>query len=371
MGTVISKPVNGLPIGEPMNSSRATWLLLFYRLLLSIYPPGYRAEFGKEMYETFLEGVEEAQAQRRLGIYVLRELRDTPRSIANAYWDGWGLRLGAGMRILQDIASTSDLPPPPPDGRLSWRQAFFELSLFMVAAFLLILITYFGGADAGWRREPDVLGRVITSLTLPFLFLGLARGSPRWAYPFGGLVLSYHIFVSDQASLWLFLLGMSLAFFGLALAEALSNPQPSLLPLPLRRMRQSISADWTRLSFGLYGAMPLVILQAFDDGHVDSRTPYLALSVLAMVVCALLYCRSRETTLQVTLLLAGLTFSIFGAWLDRMYFAGGLLNWVTVPAAGIVELAWLLKLWLQWGFLILLPAMFILVGRVARLNQAV
>ena len=125
--------------------------------------------------------VEEAQAQRRLGIYVLRELRDTPRSIANAYWDGWGLRLGAGMRILQDIASTSDLPPPPPDGRLSWRQAFFELSLFMVAAFLLILITYFGGADAGWRREPDVLGRVITSLTLPFLFLGLARGSPRWA----------------------------------------------------------------------------------------------------------------------------------------------------------------------------------------------
>jgi hypothetical protein len=280
-------------------------------------------------------------------------------------------RLGVGVRILQDIASTSDLPPAPPDGRVSWRQAFFELSLFMVAALLLITITYVENANVGWQREPDFLGKAITFLTLPFLLLGLARGLPRWAYPFGGLLLAFHLSVSYQSGVWRFLLVMLLAFLALAVVEVITNPQRSLLPLPLRRMGQSISVDSTRLSFAIYGAMPLVIIQAFDDAHVDSRTPYLAFSALGMVVCALLYCRSRETTLQVILLLAGLTFLICGAWLDRIYFAGGLLNWVTVPAAGIAELLWLSKLWLQWALLLLLPAIFISLGRAARLNHAV
>lgn len=358
-------------IGNRMNPYFASSLISIYRLLLNAYPPSYRVQFEDEMYDTFAEGVEEATAQGRLGKFILKELRDTPKALAHAYWDGWRSKLETGIQTLQDIASTSDLPPAPPDGRESWRQAFFELSLFMVAALLLIMITYFNGVSAGWQRDPDFLGKAITWLTLPFLLLGLARGLPRWAYPFGGLLLGYHLFVSYQAGLWTFLLVMFLAFFALAVAEALTNPQPSLLPLPLRRIAQSLSLDWTRLSFGVFGAMPMVILLAFDDAHVDNRTPYLALSALMMVVCALLYCRSRERTNQVTALLAGLTCVIGGAWLDKLHFAGGLANWVTVPAVGIPELLWLLKLWLQWGFLIVLPVLLILLGHVARLKRAV
>jgi hypothetical protein len=371
MDKVVSAPRVVLHIGDRMNANIASSLTLIYRLLLNVYPPSYRAEFGNEMCNTFIEGVEEAGSQGRLGRFILRELRDAPKSLANAYWDGWTTKLQNGIQVLQDIASTSDLPPAPPDGRDSWRQALLELGLFVVAALLLIMVTYFDGLDTGWQREPDFLGRVITWLTLPFLLLGLARGLPRWAYPFGGLLLGYHLFVSYQASLWLFLLVMLLAFFALAVAETLTNPHPSLLPLPLRRIGQSLSVDWTRLSFGVFGAMPLVILLAFDDAHLDNRTPYLALSALMMVVCALLYCRSREWMNQVTALLAGLTCVICGAWLDKIHFAGGLMNWVTVPAAGIPELLWLLRLWLHWGFLILLPVLFILLGRVTRLKRAV
>ena len=370
MGTVVSAQRKVLPIGDLMKSSFSNWLIPFYRLLLRVYPPAYRAEFGNEIYTTFLEGVEEAQAQGRLGRFLLRELRDTPRSLANAYWEGWMARLGAGVHILQDIASTSDLPPAPPDGRDSWRQVFFELSLFVTGGLLLIIVTYFDRLQAGWQHDTEFVGRLITSLTLPFLFLGLARGLPRWAYPFGGLLFGFHLFVSYQAGMWIFLFIMFLGFLALAVADVITDPQRQLLPLMLRRIGQSISVDWTRLSFGLYGAMPLVILQAFDDAHVDSRTPYLAFSTAAMVVCALLYCRSREKSLQITLLLAGLTFSICGAWLDRIYFAGGLLNWVTVPAAGIAELLWLSKLWLQWALLLLLPVILISLGRAARLNHA-
>lgn len=373
METVISAPGAVPPIGDRMNPHFASSLTSIYRLLLTAYPSSYRVQFEDEMYDTFLEGLDEAGSLGALTSFLLREFRDMPKALIKAYWDGWMTKLQARLQILQDIASTSDLPPAPPDGRESWRQALFELSSFVVSAFLLILVTYLpvSGVNAGWQRDPDFLGKVIMPLTLPFLLLGLARGLPRWAYPFGGLLLGHQIFFSYQSSLWMFLLVMLSAFIGLAVAETLANPQPSLLPLPLRRIGQSLSLDWTRLSFGVFGAMPLVIILAFDDAHVDNRTPYLALSALMMFVCALIYCRSREKTLQITALLAGLTFSICGAWLDKIYFAGGLINWVTVPATGIEELLWLLRLWLQWGFLILLPTLLALLGRAVSLKRAV
>ena len=133
-----------------MNLKLANSLALFYRLLLNVYPPAYRAEFADEMNETFIEGVEDAAAQGRLGKFFLKELRDTPKALVHAYWDGWKSKLETGIQTLQNIASTSDLPPAPPDGRVSWRQALMELSLFMVAALFLIMITYFDGWNTGW-----------------------------------------------------------------------------------------------------------------------------------------------------------------------------------------------------------------------------
>lgn len=354
-----------------MKPGRSHWLILFYRLLLSAYPPAYRARFGNEMYATFLEGVEDARGQGQLGIYLLRELRDAPRSLLNAYWQGWWMRLGTGIGILQEAVSTADLPPAPPDGRDSWRQAFLELGLFILAGLFLLLSTYWEGIDTGWRHERDVLGKVIASLTLPFLLLAMARGLPRWSYPFGGLFFGFQVFFSYQSGTWLFLFAMSLPFLVLAVVAVITDPPRSRLPLPFRRIVQSLNMDWTRLSFCLYGAMPMVILRAFDDAHVDNRTPYLAFAVLAMVVCALFYCRSREVNLQVMLLLAGLTFSIYGAWLDKVYFVGGLMNWVTVPPVGIAELIWLLRLWLQWGFLLLLPVSFLLLKHASRMRRAI
>ena len=346
-------------------------LTSLYRSILNVYPPAYRAQFGREMYDTFIEGIEDAGMRGMLGWFVLKELRDAPKALANAYWDGWRTKLNNGIRALLEIAPTSDLPPAPPDGRESWRQAFLELSLFVVAALLLITVTYFDGTHPGWQRDSDSLGKVIMPLTLPFLLLGLARGLPRWAYPFGGLLVGYQVFVSYQFSMWLFLFVMVLAFLMLIVVEVITNPQRSLLPIPLRRIGQSVSMDWTRLSFGMFGAMPLVILLAFDDAHINSRTPYFALSALMMVMCALIYSRSRERALQITTLLAGLTFSICGAWMDKIHFAGGLMDWVTVPSAGIEEMFWLLRLWIQWGLLILSPVLLTLLGRAVNLKRAV
>jgi hypothetical protein len=207
-------------------------------------------------------------------------------------------------------------------------------------------------------------------LTLPFLLLGLTLGLPRWAYPFGGLLLSYAGLIAGQTGLWLFLTIMLLASALLFIAAILTDPQPSRLPIPIRRIGQSLSVDWTRLSFGIYGAMPLIILTAFDDAHINSRTPYFAFSVLVMIVGALIYCRSREATMQINVLLAGLTFSIWGAWLDKVSLVDGLVNWTTVTASGIESLAWMAMLWIQWAVLILSPVVLILFNRVVHLKPA-
>jgi len=344
-----------------------------HRLVLRAYPPEYLKTFGDEMQNTFMDGLEEASEQGEIASFILREMRDAPRSLVNAYWYGWSRKIINGIELFQHVTSSADLPPAQPDGRDSWGQVLLEMSTFLVAGLLLILATYlpFDGLRPGWQRDTQFLGSIILPTTIPFLLFGLARGLPRWAYPLAGLLFCYFGFFTGQTGLWLFLTIMLLATLVVFLAAILTDPQPSLLPAPLRRIGQSISLDWSRLSFGIYGAMPLIILKAFDDAHTDNLTPYFALSVLAMVACASLYSRSRDTTLQITLLITGLTFSVWGAWIDKASFTGGLINWVVVSSTGLASFAWLAILWIQWAVFILFPIVFILFNRLVHLKRVV
>ncbi|MCJ7537558.1 MAG: hypothetical protein MUO57_18695 [Anaerolineales bacterium] len=337
-----------------------------YHLFLRAYPPNYIETFGNEMYSTFIEGTEETQSQSALISYIIREFREMPKALLKAYWHACKNKILNGIQLLSEATRTSDLAPAPPDGRESWLQAVLELSPFLISGLLLILISYlpFDGMRAGWQRDLGFLGKVIIPLTLPAFIIGMMRGLPRWAYPFGGLFLSYQALVAFQSGQWLFLIVMLFASVILAAATIFTSPQPFLLPVQLQRIGQSLSLDWTRLSYGFYGAMPLLIIMAFDDSHLNNRTPYLALSVLIMVGSALIYCRSRDLTMQIMPLLAGLTLIICGAWLDQVSFAGGLMNWDTSPPPRIGETTWMFLLWIQWVFLILSPVLLISVGRV-------
>ena len=99
-----------------------------YHLLLRAYPREYLKTFGNEMYSVFREGADEAWSQSpfRFGLFLLRELRDAPRVIMNAHWQGWKRKLQKRIQILQQLTSSEDLPPLAPDGRDSWQQALFE-----------------------------------------------------------------------------------------------------------------------------------------------------------------------------------------------------------------------------------------------------
>ena len=344
-----------------------------YRLILRTYPPEYMETFGDEMHYTFIEGWNEAHSQGDLGMFLLREIRDIPKSVVNAYWHGWKRKLLSGIQILQEVTSSSDLPPAPPDGRESWRHLLWEMSMFAIAGLLLVLATYFqfDGLRAGWERNVEFIGSLVVPLTLPVFLFGLARGLPRWAYPFGGLLFGYHGSIASQTSLWLFLIFVMFTASILLIVAVVTDPQPSRLPIPIRRLWQSLSLDWTRLSFGIFGAMPLIILMAFDDAYTNSRTPYFAYSVLTMIVAACLYCRSRELKMQIAILLAGLTLSMCAAWLDKITFIGGLVNWTTVAPSGNNAHGWMMLLWTQWAMLIFSPAFLIMFNKAAHLKRSV
>ena len=344
-----------------------------YRLIMRAYPPQHLETFGDELLNTFIEGMKEANAQGKLIPFILREMYDTPKVLISTYWYGWNQKISGGVDLLQQAISPSDLPPAPPDGRTSWKQFLLEMSMFLITGLFMILATYFPfpGLHPGWQRDAEFLGDIILPLALPFLIIGLARGLPRWTYPLGGLLLSYSGLVAGQTNLWLFLTIMLFASAILIVAAILTDPHPSRLPIPLRRIGQSLSTDWTRLSFGIFGAMPLIILMAFDNAQSNNRTPYFAFSVLAMIVSVLIYSKSRNTNIQIPILLAGLTFSIMGAWLDTVSFSNDLTNWIAVTGFDLESLTWIAFLWLQWAAIILSPMAFTLFGKVAHTKRAI
>jgi hypothetical protein len=344
-----------------------------YHLILRAYPSQYLDTFGDEIQNTFIEGMQEANHKNKLTSFILRELFDMPKVLVYSYWYGWSQKLAGGIDLLHQVTSSSDLPPAPPDGRTSWRQFLLEISMFLIAGLLMILATYFPlpGLVSGWGRNAEFLGNIILPLTVPFLILGLIRGLPRWTYPLGGLLFSYFGLIAGQTNLWLFLTIMLLASAILIVVAILTAPNPSRLPIPLRRIGQSLSLDWTRLSFGVFGALPLIILTAFDDAHTNSQTPYFGFSVLTMIVSVLIYCKSSNTNIQISILLAGLTFSISGAWWDAISFSRDLTNWTTVTGFGIESIIWIAVLWIQWAIIMLFPVVFPLLGKVVHMKRAV
>ena len=342
-----------------------------HQLLIKAYPPEYREVFGYEVHQTFQDGIKEARAESRLSLFLLRELLDTPKVLITAYGHEWGKKLLHRMQRITLAACLEDLPPAPPDGRTSWLQALFELIPFLSLGIILVVATYlpFENFQIGWKLDVIFLGKVIGILILPIFVFGLLRGLPRWAYPAGGLFLGYQIIVLQQTALWLFLLSMLFVSCFLGIAAIVTDPIPHRLPITHRKILQSLLTDWSRFSFACYGAMPLVLLAAFDDSHSNNQTLYFAFSVMAMIAGALIYCRSREKSLQIAALLFGLTFCIFGALLDSLSQGKGLENWIIVASGRNPGNLWILKLWFQWIIIFLSPTLFVFLSQVLKQKQ--
>jgi len=312
--------------------------LVFFHHLLNLYPAGFRTEYGEEIQMVYEQALKCKQG-RSAWRFVLRELVNTPLVLMRLYRREWRQR---GF-----WASFSTLSPPTHDGRHSWRLAGIEILFFLVWTGLLVLFTYAGFAwlKPGWYRDLSVLGALAVILPLPLMLLGLGRGLPRWIYPYFGLLLAYLWHASWRFHLELFLAVCILALCILAAVAVWVNARRPLPPGVLH-LGRSLQLDPLRWSFAAYGATPLLLLLAYDDGLANNRTPYLCFSALGMLLGGLLYARLNAPLSRVAALAAGLTLATWISLLDRIALTGS-----TQPGG----VATILGLWSMAMAFILIP----------------
>lgn len=317
-----------------------------HRHMLRAFPATFHAEFGEEMAELFGERLTEYAKHGIRAIIHLgwQELWHMPTALLCVYlYQAQKKR----RRVWQFFAqverhSVFGVPPADNDGRFSLSQRLLELVPFAITTTLLVLLTYWPSVN--WSGALN--GATIYAGIVPLfvLLLGLLRGMPRWAYPYGGLAVGYLLWISAENQLiWLWTLFLITAV-ALAIMAVVVQRRERSLPIFWQRVGNSIVLDWTRLSFAIFGAMPLVVLIAFDNGYLNHRTPFLALSMLAVMLTAFLYCRCRRQDRQLAILLSGTTLVLLPALLDHVIGQG---RWG--------DTGWLLVLWGWMIVLLLLP----------------
>ena len=202
--------------------------------------------------------------------------------------------------------------------------------------------------------------------------MGWVKGFPRWSYPYVGLVLAFTLYWTDVSTPELRLLNYT---FGRGEAWGLRAWIPfsavAAIALvftrslrPLLRLLTGVWRDWTRLSFALYGAMPLLVWVSFDEVDRSFQFPYLLAAMLLLAGGAVAYMRAARSQGRALALLVGLapawvvtTVGVATYWHGRRDF------WMRAPGNGYeMALTMLVALGVLAG-LIFAPAMLGLLRR--------
>ncbi len=283
-----------------------------YRLLLGCYPPGFRAQFGEEMVEVFATALREAHraGAGRPWRLCWREIRDWPGSVLAAH-----LRERRGKMLSTGF----------PEDR---RPSRGELLLAMVL-FVLPLLGILG--EAGFR-PPTWLDASLLALTAGafLLVLGwaLVKRFPAWSLSYLGMVLLLGIILLHYDRVWGWIYPLFVDLFGarfswpipvrivyvaafefivlfsFLLAALILANLLRLLP-HTRSLWQRIRADWTRLSFLLYGGLVVNIWILFEEYRHDALGQLVAWIPLALG--AWCYLRARGQKQRILALIGGAT----------------------------------------------------------------
>jgi hypothetical protein len=335
-------------------------LAQLYERVLHLYPRAYRQEYDEEMRSVFELAAEQADRRGLLALLslCLRELCSLPGAIVHEHWrDVRRNGEDTAMTEWPDSGHVRDnLKEPPGAAPGSWADRpgpwvetlaglipFLYIGLWSIVLELLAfppppwqLIAYGGLLVAGYVALLAGLG------------VGWARGFPRWSY-------AYLLFVP------LFSLFVSLAAWSTILSYAYVLCLPlfsSLIPLavmavvvlvatrsrpPLARLFTDVWRDWTRLSFALYGLVPLLMWFAFDE--VEDRFVIRFAIALTLILAggALAYLRSVRAWQRVTALLVGTVLArVVTTAGTRIYWNTHPQPWMTGPPVrwyGIVRVS--------------------------------
>jgi hypothetical protein len=305
-------------------SEPAQPMVRVYRLLLACYPAAVRAQFGEEMEDVFASAL--AQGERRSWQLLWRELRDWPGSLLQAH-----------LRVRRRKMATNRFAEEKPPSRTELLAALLIFILPLLSPY------YLGPVPARGRWQEILLIILFMGALLLGLGLAIVKRLPRWSLPYlGSVLLPAALFAgSPRGWGWLFprftnafgprgtwslrthILYSAVAefvvlFLILAGALVLVNVL-RLLPFA-RGVSRGIRADWTALSFLLYGGLVLFVPLLFDEYRYDNGWKFLAW--IALAAGAWLYLRAKG---QKQRLLASLGGATAAMWIVAVA------KWVLIP----------------------------------------
>ncbi len=339
-------------------SARRPFLLWVYTCLLRLYPAEYRAEYGDEMAAIFQAELRRATKNGPAAVWRLawREARDLP-----------GAAISQHRRSQAATALAS--------GPATLPQAMAGLAPFLLLGVFFNLIAYLPLELPEWLMALAGFGGA--GLLLVLTITGLASGLPAWWMPNLGIFGAFASLLFFNATIqviydpqrpildpfgpWLerALFQGGYLWFGL-LAIAVLLVLLAALARPLRPFYRRLRADWTLLSFGLYGAALPAVFFAFDDYVYDE--PVQATAALLLAGGAWLHLRWLRPPRPLALIL-GLVFAAAATSLGKALLfvylpaeAQRLFTWQSEVAGTLILWSWLALVVFSPALLRLLPA---------------
>ncbi len=331
-------------------------LSLLYSVLLHLYPGRFRDEFGEEMQAVFEHAIAEA-ASRGVGALVavcMRELFDLPGVLLKEH----ARRFRQSPKEVVEMSFTATKSDKrekgsgagavlPTEGPAGWREIVLSLFPFVLAGLAFLYAGYDSivSKAAAYGRTYYALGSGISALLVAFviLFLGLgigwAKGFPRWAFPYAGMVLLFPLVFGGLAINALPIVGNPyqverqnlegwawLPLFIVVAAVLIRH----LSVRPLLWPFVQVWHDWTKLSFLLFGSQMVLYAAVGQDAIAETADLFSAITVtVAFCIGALAYLRSQGTWRRVALLQVGLAGLMLLSFISTTNW-GGTINYLGV-----------------------------------------
>lgn len=309
---------------------RAPWVNLLsklYQALLACYPAGFRMEFGDEMLDDFQSALMERQHPGGEGVWALiwRELRYWPGSVVQVTLRARRRKMGTNNFAEESSLKRSE----------------------QLAAMIIFLLPLFSVFAINAVTLPEWTTYVLLVLFWgSILFatgLAIAKRIPRWSLPYLGFVSMVGLILIGPDRFWTWIYPSFVETFGprsiwplsirviyvgifeLIMVSAILLSALILVNLlrlvpHTRGVWQHIRADWTQLSFMLYGGLVFSIILIFDEYEYDEIWKIVAWSCLA--VGAWFYLRAKGQMKRILMLISGAT----GA-----FWMIAIAKWVLVP----------------------------------------
>jgi len=305
----------------------ARLLLKLYRVLMALYPAEFRDRFGEEMQDDFQSALIEAQSPHGAPPLQLawRELRDWPGSV-------WREYLRAGRNKMFSNRVMDEKP-------LQRKELLAAMTFFLLPVFSILLVT-----DTNSPQWKDYILLLLFWGSIIFAVgLAISKRVPRWSLPYLGFISIVGVILTRTDRIWSWIFPYFIKSFGsrtiwplsvriiyvgifgfimmvmILLSALLLVNLLRLLPYT-RGIWKRIRADWTQLSFMLYGGLVFYILLLFDEYRYEEVWKFIAWTCLALG--AWFYLRAKEQLRRILALTLGATGAM---WIVT------LAKWILIP----------------------------------------